>query len=28
VVAVANDRYGVRVTGLAEETEMETGGAG
>ncbi len=28
VVAVANDRYGVRVTGLAEETEAESGGVG
>lgn len=28
VVAVANDRYGVRVTGLAEETEAENGGVG
>lgn len=28
VVAVANDRYGVRVTALAEDTEVDNGGAG
>jgi flagellar motor switch protein FliM len=28
VVAVANDRYGVRVTALAEDAEAETGGVG
>jgi flagellar motor switch protein FliN len=27
VVAVANDRYGVRVTALVEDTEREAGGA-
>jgi len=28
VVAVANDRYGVRVTALAEDTDAEGGGVG